>query len=190
MNLKQIRLAFRVWDPSQIHEFQHRFLPKWAALRSWLPLVATAVFQLISNELNNTKILTCYADAEHHPATNWTTDFGNKNISYFVGLDASEDDPDSILTGDDNFAINGARAKSGVFQLTTNTPIAWTAGRHKLGGNIGLADGSVQFATNSELKIAITKQFQSEFLKPSQFTNVAPNRSIFGKTNQFRIAIP
>ena len=112
MNLKQICLAFRVWDPSQIDEFPTQVSAKMGGVKELAATGnVTAVFQLISNELNNTKILTCYADAEHHPATNWTTDFGNKNISYFVGLDASEDDPDSILTGDDNFAINGAESE-------------------------------------------------------------------------------
>ena len=68
----------------------------------------------MSNELATPKVLFCPADAGHHWATNFTTDFGNTNISYFVGLDAKDDCPMSILVGDDNFEIGGVPVKSGV----------------------------------------------------------------------------
>jgi prepilin-type processing-associated H-X9-DG protein len=75
----------------------------------------------------------------------------NKNVSYFVGLNASEDDPQAILSGDDNFEIGGIAVKSGLLELPTNSPIAWTVARHKFSGNILLADGSVQTVTISAL---------------------------------------
>jgi prepilin-type processing-associated H-X9-DG protein len=71
-----------------------------------------------------------------------------------------------FLSGDDNFAIGGVPVKSGLLQLLTNTPVAWTKTRHKLYGNIGLADGSVQQLTTDGLRQAL------------QQTGVATNRLV------------
>jgi len=123
-----------------------------------MELIATgnvaACFQVMSNELNTTKILLCPDDTRRVWATNWST-LNNSNISYFVGLDAAETKPQMFLSGDDNFAIGGVPVKSGVVQLLTNTPVTWTKGRHKLYGNIGLADGSVQQLTTDGLQQAL-----------------------------------
>jgi prepilin-type processing-associated H-X9-DG protein len=66
-------------------------------------------------------------------------------------LDASAENPRTILSGDDNFEINGVAVKSGLLEFSSNTPIAWSAARHKFSGNILLADGSFQTATISGL---------------------------------------
>ena len=188
-NMKTIGIAFRIWRETPAYQMQ--VSTRNGGVKE---LVVTgnvaAVFQVMSNELGTPILLICPADASRHWATNFTTDFGNNSISYFVGLDASEDDPYSILTGDDNIEIGGVPVKSGVLLLSTNTPTGWTGERHRFIGNIAFADGSVQTVTISGLTNAIIKQYDSEFLKPSQFTNVAPNESIFSKTNRFRIAIP
>jgi prepilin-type processing-associated H-X9-DG protein len=81
-------------------------------------------------------------------ATNSWRELNNQNVSYFVGLDASAENPRTILSGDDNFEIGGVPVKSGLLEISSNMPIAWSAARHKFGGNIGLADGSVQSVDN------------------------------------------
>jgi prepilin-type processing-associated H-X9-DG protein len=73
------------------------------------------------------------------------------HISYFVGLDASEKFPQALLSGDDNFEIGGVPVKSGLLEISSKTPIAWSAARHKFSGNLLLADGSVQSSSNSGL---------------------------------------
>ena len=98
----------------------------------------------MSNELSAPKILICPADTNRFAANNFTTDFNNAKISYFVGLNADNIHPQTILSGDDNFEISGVPVKSGLLELSTNSQISWTAARHKFIGNIGLADGSVQ----------------------------------------------
>jgi prepilin-type N-terminal cleavage/methylation domain-containing protein len=173
-NLKNIGVAFRVWmDDGNYYPMAESV--KRGGVKE---LVATgnvaAVFQVMSNELVKPKLLICPADAGHHWATNFTTDFGNKNISYLVGLDANDIYYDSILVGDDNFELGGVPLKSGVVQISTNTPIAWTGERHSFIGNIALADGSVQTVTISGLTNAIIKQLEL--------------MSYY--TNRFRFAIP
>ncbi len=108
-------------------------------------------YLVMSNELSTPKLLICPADTERFPpATNFSTDLVGK-ISYFVGLNASLNFPQAVLSGDDNFEINGVPVKSGLLQLSTNHATAWTFARHKFAGNIGLADGSAQQLSNSGL---------------------------------------
>ena len=56
-----------------------------------------------------------------------------------------------MLSGDGNFEIGGVPVKSGLLEISSNTPIAWSAARHKFAGNILVADGSVQQCSNSGL---------------------------------------
>ena len=112
---------------------------------------AFASYVAMSNEITSSKILVCPTDIEKFPATNFPHNFGKQNLSYFVGVDAKDTSPDALLSGDDNFQISGVPIESGLLEFSTNAPIAWTAARHKFAGNIGLADGSVQQTTSSNL---------------------------------------
>ena len=93
------------------------------------------------------KILVCPKDNGRKPASDFNK-FDNRNISYFIGLDADENEPQMILSGDRNLTTNGVALGSGVFTLTASDTVGWTAAIHNNngtnGGNIGLADGSVQ----------------------------------------------
>jgi prepilin-type processing-associated H-X9-DG protein len=155
-NLMQIGLAYRIWegDHNDKYPMQVSVTNGGAA-----ELIATgnvvACFQVMSNELSTPRILVCPADDKSVWATNFTTDFSSKNISYFVGLDADQTHPQRILSGDDNFEIGGVPVKSGLFGISTNTRIAWTSARHKYAGNIGFADGSVQEVTTGDLQNAL-----------------------------------
>ena len=79
----------------------------------------------------------------------------SSNISYFININAAEAYPQMLLSGDDNFEIGGVPVKSGLLELSTNTPISWTAKRHKFVGNLAIADGSVQQVTQSGLRSAL-----------------------------------
>jgi prepilin-type N-terminal cleavage/methylation domain-containing protein/prepilin-type processing-associated H-X9-DG protein len=155
-NLKQIGLAYRLWagDHNDKYAMQVSVTNGGA-----MELIATgnvvACFQVMSNELSTPRILVCPADDKSVWVTNFTTDFSSKNISYFVGVDADQDHPQRILSGDDNFEIGGVPVKSGLLGISTNTRIAWTSARHKYAGNIGFADGSVQEVTTEGLQNAL-----------------------------------
>jgi prepilin-type processing-associated H-X9-DG protein len=168
--LKQIGLAYRVWAGDNFEQY-----PLWATgtnngtaelLRKGVPdsQLVRWNFMTMSNELSTPIVLHCPSDDHTTPAYNFTNDFGNSNISYFVSLDASEDQPQMILSGDDNLIVNGAPVQSGVLNIPTNATAAWTNDRHPQGGNIGLADGSVG-------QITIAEQQQT-----LQQTGVATNR--------------
>ena len=152
-NLKQIGLAYRIWEgdhgdkyPTQTSVTNGGTMELTAnGKNAWLN------FLVMSNELSTPKVLVCPDDKEHQPpAANFSSQLVG-HVSYFVGLDAADNFPKSVLSGDDNFAIGGVPIKSGLLEFSTNAPIAWTASRHKNTGNIGLADGSVWATDNKQL---------------------------------------
>jgi len=165
-NLKEIGLADRIWAGDNNDKYPMEIS---VTNGGTMELAATgdviATFQAISNELSTPKVLICPEDQGKIFATNFTTDFNNSPVSYFVGLDADQDHPQMLLSGDDNLAIDGVPVKSGLAQFSTNADVAWTSGRHISYkehfwtpthglGNIGLADGSVQQDTSIGLQQA------------------------------------
>ena len=163
-NLKQVGIAFRLFEG----DYQDKYPMAVSATQGGaMELIATgnviACFQVMSNYLSTPKILFCPADTHRVWAGNFST-LNSSNLSYFIGVDAREVKVLMVLSGDDNFAIGGVPVKSGVLQLLTNTPVAWTKDRHPDGGNLCLADGSVQQSTTDGLQQAL------------QQTGVATNR--------------
>ena len=90
----------------------------------------------------------------------------SKQISYFVGLDAEETKPQTILAGDRNLSSdpNGATStvngQNAVVNVLTN--FSWDLSIHVRSGNIGLGDGSAQQANLS----ALQRQVQSGSVQP------------------------
>lgn len=149
-NLKQISLSFRIFAndnndlfPTQLADGQG------GAMESAARGDIFRVFQVMSNEVSVPKTVICPSD-NRVAATNWTT-FSNQNVSYFIGLDASDAQPNLLLSGDRNLGRDG-QLLSGVVSLGTNSPVAWTKIMHRQNGNIGLADGSVQQVTTELLR--------------------------------------
>jgi len=162
-NLKEIGLAYHLWS----EDHQGKFPMQVSVTNGGaMELIATgnvaACFQVISNELSMPMILHCPADMAHIQTRSFAG-LASSNISYFVGVDVTNEmNPQMIVSGDDNFTIGGTPVKSGLLELSTNSAIAWTSGRHFSYkehfwtptheiGNIGLCDGSVQIVTISGL---------------------------------------
>jgi prepilin-type processing-associated H-X9-DG protein len=154
-NVKGISFSLRIWEGDNNNEYPMPYstngdAPMWPATTN-----IAQYFQILSNVMSTPKILVCPADTGHIPATNWTTDFNNSHISYFLNLDASEAYPQEIMDGDDNLAIDGMPVKSGLVLLPANAAITWTAERHGRVGNLGFADGSVAEVSSSGLQNAL-----------------------------------
>jgi len=158
-NLKEIGLAYHIWAGDHEDKFPMQVSITDTNGGGTMELISTgnvfATFQIMSNELSTPLILYCTADKDRTRATDFTTNFSAKSISYFVGVDANQNHPLMILSGDDNFEINGVPIKSGLQELSTNTPISWPAARHKFAGNIGLVDGSVEEVSTVVLQTAL-----------------------------------
>jgi prepilin-type processing-associated H-X9-DG protein len=151
-NIKQIGLSFQIWAGDNNGKFPMEVsVTNGGAMELAAAGNVAAIFQVVSNELSTPKIFLCQKDKDKTYATNFSSGFSAKNISYFIGLNAGKNHPQSFLSGDDNFAISGVPVKSGTLELSTNAAIAWTTARHNRVGNIGLADGSVQMLNNPQL---------------------------------------
>lgn len=115
-------------------------------------------------------MLHCPADrsrqgAEKHAA------FSDRNISYFLSMDATKGSPSILLAGDRNLEAAGQPVKPGLFSLTTNATISWTGELHNqgktlMGGNLLFADGHVE-TVRGKLPAVIQRQ------------NLATNRLAF-----------
>jgi prepilin-type processing-associated H-X9-DG protein len=78
----------------------------------------------------------------------------NSNLSFFIGVTASDTNPAMFLAGDDNLT-NGVPVKNGILSLTPGRPTGWTRTRHNQQGNIALADGSVMSMSTPVLRAAV-----------------------------------
>jgi len=183
-NLKQVGLAHRMFSGDHQEKFCWLIpeAPNGDGANTQnpagaMPGTAEAVFKIyrtISNELNSPKVLVCGADSTKTIASSWDPgapagafkDEGN--VSYFVGLDADETRPQTILSGDRNFTgggVNNATAESVTTTWVAATPLPagfasdanWDITIHKSQGNIGLGDGSAQQVSYS----AFQKQIAS-----------------------------
>jgi prepilin-type processing-associated H-X9-DG protein len=160
VNVKQISLASRLWEGDHNGAYPMSYYTTNDVLE-WPATTNIAVyFQAMSNELKSPKYLICPLDRKHVPATNWTTDFNDSHISYFLNPDASEAYPQEVMSGDDNLAINGVPIKSGLVLLPANAAISWTAERHGRVGNLSFADGSVAAESSSGLQNALESSLE------------------------------
>ena len=199
-NLKQIGLAFRIWGGDNGDRYPMRVpvaeggpiqQATYAGLASGANSPNTyQIFQVMSNELGTTKIVICPSDGDRSGATNFGAHFsnlGNNSVSYFVGRDADESNPQQYLSGDRNIGIKpgagwtGVTPKGGVtgyspnaattgyaISLTTDNNanvnlMQWTEKLHQAKGNITLSDGSVQQYTSSKLRTGITNSSDLAF---------------------------
>ncbi len=150
-NLKQIYLSFRIYAEDNVD----RFPMSIGTTNNPVVNEATPVyqyFQLTSNELGTPKIVICPSDSRVW-ATNFAN-FGNGNVSYFIGLESNENLPQTMLAGDRNIA-NGFVAKDRILQLTTKQKVRFTDEIHLKQGNIALGGGSVQQVSSARLRSEI-----------------------------------
>lgn len=119
-NLKQVTLAFKVWEGDHGDKYPMAVsTSSWGAMEcigsaspssGTAPGGVTAVFQVMSNELNTPKLAYCPSDNSKSgdgtalavtSASSWGV-FANQNLSYFVEGDASDKYPKMLMVGDRN----------------------------------------------------------------------------------------
>lgn len=166
-NLKQIGLACHIWAGDHGDKFPMQVsMTNGGAMELAATGDVTAIYLVLSNELSTPKTLICPEDKKRLPAaTNFSNPQLKNKISYFIGVDATDTQPQMFLSGDDNLAVEAIPAKSGLLEFSTNSSATWNYPRHtsykshfwtpanyKSVGYISFADGSVEEATSRELK--------------------------------------
>jgi len=169
-NLKQIGLAFRMWSNEHGDKFPWRVPTPDGTADAAGNLAGNIVdnFRSASNELNSPKVLTCTSDgrtkaSSWDPAANggFANNADLRNISYFIGVDADEGKPQSILSGDRNVAENGTQLGTGTAELDGNANEGWSDTIHNRSGNLGLGDGSAQQVSQNGLQKQVIAAMQN-----------------------------
>ena len=164
-NIKEIGLAYRVWEGDNNDKFPAFVSVTNGGIMEWTNCGAQIVvsnFLVMSNEMGSPKILACPQDT-NVIAVN---DFGQltiSNISYLMNRDASDDEPQLLLSGDDNLLVNRSPAPPGTLVLPTNAAVIWSTNRYRAAGNLGFADGSAREIPGNRLTF--------EFRSAGAFTN-------------------
>ena len=161
-NLKQIGLAFKLWSGDNGNYPMRVSMTNGGTMEMANRGIVFVNFLVMSNELSTPNVLFCpeETDAAKKAAATFEQGFtstlpfkGDNNVSYFVGVDAEDGlVSQRLLSGDWNLAVAGVPVKHGLYDVRTNIPLSWARPRHNKGGNIGLADGSVQQVAASGLQ--------------------------------------
>jgi prepilin-type processing-associated H-X9-DG protein len=165
-NLKQVGLAFRIWPPGASDTYPTQVSVTNGGAREFAEQgSAYGIFLSMTNELSTPKILFCPAESSPRrqmataftgPTTQGVVPLNDSNaISYFVGIDAHDTAPQTILSGDDHFNIGTVTPGRGLLLLATNASVEWRNERHGKQGYIGFADGSVQGFTTPGFRAAL-----------------------------------
>jgi prepilin-type N-terminal cleavage/methylation domain-containing protein/prepilin-type processing-associated H-X9-DG protein len=184
-NLKNIGLAFRIFSTDNGDQYPMSISTNNGGSSEFnnQPLFIYYHFAALSNELSTPKIVLCPSDTRTEATTfapyvvssaNTKSIIpfnSNKNVSYFVGLEADETRPQCFLSGDRNIVdplsiparVDTKTTTSLIVKLGTNsasTPAPgsgpfYTNTMHNLQGNVCMGDGSVQQFTTARLRDAI-----------------------------------
>jgi prepilin-type processing-associated H-X9-DG protein len=99
-------------------------------------------FQALSNDLGACKPLVCPAD-RRLPARNFA-DLKNENMSYFVSVSSTPDQPMSVLAGDRNLRAISSPPDNTLLRLRSGEFLQWTEELHAFKGNLLFADAHVE----------------------------------------------
>jgi hypothetical protein len=207
-NLKQVGLAFRVWEGDNGDRYPMAVGTNYGGAKEAIGATGTQavpngaadrnlgvfkMFDVMSNELNTPKIVFCPAENENtrSNATTFATSatvsgtgpfVNDYDCSYFIGVDASDTQPQMFLAGDHNMGSATSGNGGGdivppnsfgsgnppnnptgndFWALGTNNSVnlggfaakvGWLDTIHQKVGNVALGDGSVQSFTTQELQ--------------------------------------
>jgi prepilin-type N-terminal cleavage/methylation domain-containing protein len=190
-NLKQIGLAFKTWalDNGDLYPMRVSAGSAGASENVGVPQTITTgagvkgvcnFFGCMSNELSTPKVLMCPSEFETFrqtastfassvvgglaSTTPYTNDY---NVSYFIGVDAADTNPQMFLTGDHNMGngnpptvefnltLNRQTMGTNFLPGTSSQAAGWMDNMHSKQGNVGLADGSAQQFSKSRLQDAL-----------------------------------
>jgi hypothetical protein len=146
-------------------------------------------YLVVSNELGTPRILVCPSDPDTKTSvTDWSAQLSGLThpvnrgaaLSYFIGLDAFEQLPVCLVTGDRNLvggqaghcsSVADAPGVAAINLKPTNPSITWTNTLHRNRGNLALSDGSARRTSPEGLRQLVAEAYAA--LKTGQVS--APN---------------
>jgi prepilin-type N-terminal cleavage/methylation domain-containing protein len=162
-NLRQITVAAKIFTQDRKGNYPWHTEPRDGGTYGLAAAAGWRNFIVLSNELVSPRILVCPSDRETKlTALNWSSGGGGfanatnqgMSLSYFAGLDAYDQLPDTMVAGDRNIAgalpaaCESVADAPGIPALELaekgRNILSWTNRIHQFRGEIALADGSVQ----------------------------------------------
>jgi competence protein ComGC len=185
-NLKEISTGYRLWagDNGDLPPFLQKVKKGgWADFltNANQGAICWTNYAIMENELGEAPMLVVCPDDERKAALSFSNDFDNTHVSYFVGVNASDIYPQSIMGGDRSLGPGtkpdpdyGYSPKSGKGNdviIPISGAVSWSLKVHPAGsppgtGNILLGDGSGQQVS--------TKALNEQWLPNAQGTNNWP----------------
>lgn len=149
--LKKIGLALRIYATDNGDSFPFAVSTTKGGTFEWCanPTVWPHL-RVLTNELSWTGLLYCPMDSTRRPAKDFAS-LTESNISYFLGLTASETYPQSILAGDRTLMTNGAPLHNQFLEIKPGLVLDLAPGSHNGGRSFLFGDGSVQQFTRAQL---------------------------------------
>lgn len=156
-NLKNVGLAARIFATDHDGLYPWQVSTNEGGTKELLaaPWRVAPHFQPLSNELSTPRILLCPEDQQRQATTNFAT-LTDANVSFFIGLDANEESPQSVLSGDRHLTVNGADVSPGLLDLTATNRLGYSRHLNPQGGNLLLGDGSVQRLPPQRLNLVLS----------------------------------
>jgi hypothetical protein len=153
--LKNVGISFRIWSTDSTDRLPMQVSVTNGGTMEWTTNGSVVPhFLAISNGLSTPKILICPADRTRRAAATFSSSLTETNISYFLNLDAREDFPSAVMSGDRNLT-NIPSAGSRWVNITTNSTIGWNKEMHSEAGNVVRGDGSASQFTNGSARAVI-----------------------------------
>lgn len=152
--LKNIGLSFRIFSTDHTNAFPWQLSTNAEGSEEFASDANSAwrQFSIISNELSTPMILVCPSDKQRIVARDFLQFTNNRFLSYTLGLNAAEDNPESILSSDRNVVLDGLPLSNAIVSFRSNAVIAFDPRIHNEAGNVVLGDGSVQQMTSLQLR--------------------------------------
>lgn len=148
MNLKIVTRAWMMWPPYSEEVSPWRYVGPGSTAAFTNSGTVLPHYQALSNDIPNTKVLTCPSDTRN-AATNWST-LNDSNISYFINFDATQTRPMRVAFGDRLFTSTTAPTNN-LLILSTNATYQWQKRIHNGCGTVGFSDGYARMLTDQEL---------------------------------------
>lgn len=118
-------------------------------------------FQPLAGDLYTPKVLVCPADTRL-PAPGFAA-LRNDNLSYFVGVNALNARPSSLLAGDRN-VTNDWTGPAALQRFDSYHYLRWTEELHRFKGNVLLADGHVEERNSPGLMTGKNQTLETAYL--------------------------
>lgn len=171
-NLRQTGIGLKLFAEDHSARYPWHTMPNEGGTYGMSSGSAWSNYRAASNYIGSPRLLVCASDRDTRLTSTWGSGLAGysysanqgKALSYFVGLDAFEIYPFTLLSGDRNIAggeadpCRSVAPSPGVpaILLKEDAPLIWTSAIHRNRGSLMMGDGSVQRGPSRDLRQWVT----------------------------------